>query len=201
MIARRLLLVSALCCWAGTAAVAQGSQMVRIRGTIDAVSPTSIQLTSREGDKLTVVTGDNLTVTEIVPASISDIKSGTFIGTAAVTQSDGSLRALEVQVFPESRRGTGEGYYQYDLQPGSSMVNGTAGDVVGAAGRTLTIHYKGNEKKLVVPQNAPIITYEPGNRAMLVPGAHVIFSATKAADGSLSATRISVGKDGLVPPM
>lgn len=101
----------------------------------------------------------------------------------------------------ESSRGVGEGLHPYDLQPESRMLNGTVGDVVGTQGRTLTVKYKGEEKKVVVPENAPVITYEPGNEQMLVPGAHVIISATKAAGGALTAMRVSVGKDGLVPPM
>ncbi len=201
MIIRRLFLASALSCCIGAVALAQTPATTRIRGIIDSVSGNSMQITSRDGEKLSLALSGQLGVTEIVPAKITDIKSGTYIGTAAVPQSDGTLKALEVQVFPESMRGVGEGDHPWDLQPHSTMTNGTAGDVVGTQGRTLTVNYKGGEKKLVVPEKAPIITYQPGTRAMLTPGAHVIITATKAADGSLTATRIGVGKDRLTPPM
>jgi len=201
MIERRGVLAIAFCCLVVTYAGAQGTNPVRIRGTIDSVGNTSLQMTSRDGAKVSIAVPDAVILTAIVPAQITDIKSGTYIGTAALPQPDGSLRALEVQVFPESRRGVGEGHRPYDLQPQSTMTNGTAGDVVGTEGRTLTLRYKGGEKKLIVPEHAPIITYESGTRAMLVAGAHVIVTATKSADGSLTATRIAVGKDGLIPPM
>ena len=75
------------------------------------------------------------------------------------------------------------------------------GDLKVANGRTLQLTYKGGEKTVFVPPDAPIITYEPGSRAALVPSAHVLITATHDADETLTATRIGVGKDGLVPPM
>ncbi|HEX5326308.1 MAG TPA: hypothetical protein VFW75_06540 [Acetobacteraceae bacterium] len=168
---------------------------------IDAINDKSLQATSRDGDKLSIALPADLSVTAIVRARITDIRSGSYIGTAAIPQPDGTLRALEVQVFPERMRGVGEGSHPYDLRPGSTMTNGAAGDVVGTQGRTLTLRYKGGEKRLVVPENAPIITYEPGTRAMLVPGAHVIVTAAKDAAGGLTATRVAVGRNGLTPPM
>ncbi len=198
---RRSLMMSGFCCLVATYAAAQSPATVHIRGTVDAVNATLLQVTSRDGDKLSISLPEKLPVTEIVPAQISDIKSGTYIGTAAVTEPDGTLRALEVQVFPESRRGVGEGSHPWDLRPQSSMTNGTAANVVGTNGRTLTVEYKGGEKKLVVPPNAPIITYEPGTRDMLTPGSHVIITAQKSSSGTLVATNVSVGKNGLTPPM
>lgn len=174
---------------------------MRIRAVIDAINGNSLQVTSRGGDKLSIRLPAGLSVTAIVRAQITDIRSGSYIGTAAIPQPDGTLRALEVQVFPERMRGVGEGSRPYDLRPHSTMTDGTAGDVVGTQGRTLTLHYKGGEKQLIVPDNAPIITYEPGTRAMLVPGAHVIVTTANDASGALTAMRVAVGKNGLTPPM
>ena len=81
------------------------------------------------------------------------------------------------------------------------MTNGTIGDVKVADGRTLTLAYKGGEQRIYVPPGAPVVTFESGSRDMLRPGAHVFVTADEAADEGLTATRISVGKDGLVPPM
>ncbi len=180
---------------------AQNATPIRIRGTIDAVNGSKLDVTSRAGEKVSVSLAADATVTLIAPAQISDIKSGGFIGTAAMPQSDGSLKALEVQVFPESMRGSGEGQRDYDLQPQSTMTNATVYDVVGTTGRTLTLKWQGKETKLTVPPDAPIITYEKGDRDMLKPGAHVIVNGTKGADGALVATRVAVGKNGLTPPM
>jgi hypothetical protein len=180
---------------------AQNATPIRIRGTVDAFSGSKLDVTSRTGEKVSVTLAPDATVTLIAPAKITDIKSGSFIGTAAMPQSDGSLKALEVQVFPESMRGSGEGQRAWDLQPQSTMTNATAYDVVGTDGRTLTLKWQGQETKLTVPPDVPIITYEKGDRSMLMPGAHVIVNGTKGADGVPVAMRVSVGKDGLTPPM
>jgi len=104
-------------------------------------------------------------------------------------------------VFPESMRGTGEGHHPFDLQPRSTMTNGTVGAVTINPGRSLTVTYPDGQKTIVVPADTPVVTYEPGSPALLVPGAHVIVMGTEAADGKLSASQILVGKNGLVPPM
>jgi hypothetical protein len=197
---RNLLAATLFCCLAGTA-LAQAPAPVRVRGTIDAVDAQTMVVTSREGQKVTLAVAPDVGVTAILAASITDIKAGTYIGTAAMPQADGSLLAYEIQIFPESMRGVGEGHRPWDLQPNSTMTNGTVGDVVVAQGRTLTLHYKDGEKKVVVPEKAPIITYAPATAAMLTPGAHVIITAARQDDGSLVAQRVGVGKDGLVPPM
>jgi hypothetical protein len=180
---------------------AQAPNAVRVRATIDAVAGDSVTLTTRAGDKMIVDLTPSTTVVEIVPIKLEDIKPGSFIGSAAMPQADGTQRALEVHVFPESMRGTGEGYRPFDLKPDSTMTNGTVGAVTGSVGRTLTVSYKGGEKTIVVPPETPVVTYEPGSRALLVSGAHIILFGTQAADGKVTANRISVGKDGLVPPM
>ena len=182
-------------------ALADAPKPIRKRGTIDEVGPDSLKLTSRTGEKLTVGLISGTTVVAIVPIKLEEIKPGSFIGTAAMPQADGTQRALEVHVFPESMRGTGEGHRPFDLQPQSTMTNGTVGSVTGTAGRTLTVTYQGGEKTITVPPETPIVTYEPATRAILVAGAHVILFGTEGDDGAITATRISVGKDGLVPPM
>jgi hypothetical protein len=180
---------------------AQTPKPFRARATIDDVGPDSVRLTSRSGEKLTVALTSSTVVVAIVPIKLEEIKSGSFIGSAAVPQADGTQRALEVHVFPESMRGTGEGHRPFDLQPQSTMTNGTVGSVTGTTGRTLTVTYQGGEKTIAVPPETPIVTYEPATRAMLVAGAHVIVMGTEGDGGAITATRISVGKDGLVPPM
>jgi Domain of unknown function (DUF5666) len=185
----------------GGAAFAQAPPQTRVRGTIDAIDAHEVRVLTRGGDKVTLKLPDDMMVTIIAPIAVDAIKPGSFIGTAAVPQPDGTLKALEIQVFPESMRGVGEGHRPWDLGAGSTMTNGTVGDLKVADGRLLTLTYKGGEQKVFVPQNAPVITYEPGSKAALQRGAHVIVTATHNADESLTATRIGVGKDGLVPPM
>lgn len=186
----------------GGAAIAAGTPPGHVRGTIDKISGSSIQVTTSSGDHVTLKLSDNAHYTLIEPIAIQAIKPGSFIGTAAVTQPDGTLKALEVQVFPESMRGVGEGHHPWDLGSASTMTNGTVGDLKVSQGRLLTLTYKGGEQKVFVPENAPVITYEPATRAALKDGAHIIASVAKSEDGgTMTATSIGVGKDGLTPPM
>jgi hypothetical protein len=186
---------------AGRAFAAEPPKTYRVRATIDSVSGDSVALTSRGGEKVTAALTSDTVVTAIVPVKLEDIKPGSFIGSAAMPQADGTQKALEVHVFPESMRGTGEGHRPFDLQPQSTMTNGTVGSVTGTSDRTLQVAYKGGEKTIVVPPETPVVTYEPATRVMLTAGAHVILFGTQAEDGAITATRIAVGKNGMVPPM
>jgi uncharacterized protein DUF5666 len=182
-------------------AIAQSPATTRVRGVIEAIDAHELRVMTRGGENTTLTLAKDAPVTVIAPIAIDAIKPGSFIGTAAVAQPDGTLKALEIQVFPESMRGAGEGHRPWDLAPGSTMTNGTVGDLKIANGRLLTLTYKGGEQKVFVPENAPVITYEPGSIADVKKGTHVIITATHNPDGTLAATRIGVGKDGLVPPM
>ena len=182
-------------------AFAQSDTAARLRGKIDTISGDTAQLTLRNGNKATATLPANLRVTWITSAKPTNIAVGSFIGTAAVPQADGTWKALEIQVFPPGQGRGGEGDHPFDLAPQSTMTNGTIGTMVAGNGRTITITYKGGEKKVVVPDNVPFVSYAPADRSALTPGANVIVSGTRAADGVVTATSVSVGKDGLVPPM
>jgi hypothetical protein len=174
----------------------------RIRGDVVRLEGNILQVKTRAGDALTIKLADNFAVSAIVKRDLAAVVPGAFVGAATMPNPDGTLRALEVLVFPEAARGSGEGHYPWDLQPGSMMTNATVSDVVAIdAARRMTLRYKDGEKVVVVPPDAPIVTFEPGDPAMLVPGARVILGAVRQTDGTLTAARISVGKDGLVPPM
>ncbi len=186
-------------------ALPAAAQDMRIRGTVTGLDGQTLDVTARGGEKQAILLAPDLVVTALVVAKLSDVKPGSYVGSAAIPQPDGSLKALELQVFPEAMRGVGEGSRPFDLTPQSTMTNGTVGDVVGGAsgpdGRTLTVQYKGGEKRLVVPPDVPVVTYLPGDRKELTPGAHVIVQASRGADGVVSSKRVQVGRDGLVPPM
>jgi len=190
---------------APVAVYAQGaSAPARVRATITATHGNTIDVTDTSGNKATVALPADLTVTEVAPTEPSAIRAGSYIGTAAVKQPDGTLRALEVHVFPEAMRGTGDGHRPYDMGPNSSMTNGTveqAGAVTGTQGRTLSVKYKDGEQRIVVPQDVPIVSFAPGQRDALKAGAHVVMFVHPDAQGTLVAQRVLVGKNGLVPPM
>lgn len=183
-------------------AVAQIHPTVRIRGTIEKVDGNVLTIKSREGDTLTLHLTPDYTVSAVVKASLADIKKGSFVGTAAMPQKDGTLKALEVHIFPEALRGTGEGFRPWDLEPGSTMTNATVtSEVGGVDGNILTLTYKGGEKKVVIPADIPIVTFAAADKADVQAGVPISVSrAEKLPDGTLQASRITIGKNGVAPP-
>jgi hypothetical protein len=173
----------------------------RLRGMVESLAGDVMTIALRNGGSASVRLLPATRVTWVVRAKLSDIQPGSYIGTTAVSAGDSKLKALEVHVFPETMRGVGEGHRDWDLTPGSSMTNGTVGSVVASEGSTITVDYKGGQKQVIVPDNAPIVTFAPADRTALTTGANVIVFSQRNADGSVVAARISVGKDGLVPPM
>jgi hypothetical protein len=182
---------------------AQDSPPVRVRGAIERVEGPTFVIKARDGTELKVALADNALIVAIVKASLSDIKPGSFVGVTGMPQPDGTQRAVEVHIFPESMRGTGEGHYPWDLQPQSTMTNANVEQVVtGVDGQTLTVKYKDGEKKIIVPPGIPIVTYMPGDKSELKPGVKIfIAAARKQSDMTLLAPRINYGRDGLTPPM
>jgi len=178
------------------------AQAARVRGVIEKLDGDMLTVRAREGSVLAITLAPNATVTGVVPAALAEVAAGKFVGVTAMPRADGNLMALEIHIFPESMRGRGEGHRPWDLKPESTMTNATVADVVsGAKDRVLTLRYKEGEKKVFVPEAAPIVTYVAADRGALHPGAHVFVVTERAADGSLSAPRVSVGLNGLVPPM
>jgi hypothetical protein len=179
---------------------AQQPAAQRVRGTIGQLEGNVLTVSSRDGGELKITLTGDVQVVAVVKASLEDIKPSSFIGSAAMPQPDGSQKALEVHIFPEAMRGTGEGHRPYTV-PNSTMTNGTVGDAVtGVDGHTLTVKYAGGEKKIVVPPGVPIVRYEIGKKDELKPGAAItILAAVKQPDGTLQTARVNVGRDGVVP--
>ena len=174
----------------------------RLRGTIAAVGPDTLDITTRSGSKVHMQLPGTARVVTVVSAKLGDIAPDSYIGTAAAPQPDGTLRALEVHIFPPSMRGAGEGFRPWDLEGGgSTMTNGTVGSLVGTSGRTATVKYGDGEKRVVIPDDVPIVAFNPSDRTALKPGGKVVVNGQRAADGTLTVASVSVGKDGLVPPM
>ena len=174
----------------------------RLRGTIEGVEGDVLDVKSRGGEEYKLHMANDMRVVGITKISLSDIKVGSFIGATTVPGSGGSQNAVEVHVFPEAMRGTGEGSRPYDLRPNSSMTNATVAEsVVGNDGHTLLVKYKDGEKKVVVLPDTPVVTYVPAEKSELKAGAKVIAFMKKLPDGSFETNRVGVGRDGLTPPM
>jgi hypothetical protein len=182
-------------------AFAQNAQPTRIRGEVVSVSPTLLTVHSRSGDTLSIALKPDLAVSAVQNVELAAIKQGAFIGTATRSSPGGKLVALEVLVFPEAARGTGEGHYGWDLLPGSMMTNANVDTVLqGVDGRELTLSYKGGSKQVTVPAGVPIVTLIPATVADLQAGKKV-FVVAQGEPGALSALRVVVEKDGVAPPM
>lgn len=178
-------------------------ETIRVRGTIEGKDGAIYVVKTREGDTVKVALTDKPLFVAMAKASMADIKPGMFVGTTAMPGPDGSLRAVEVHIFPEAMRGTGEGHRPWDLKPESTMTNANVEAAVsGVNAQTLTMKYKGGEKTVVVTPETAVVTYAPGDQAEVKPGTKIfIAAAEKKPDGTLQTQRITYGKDGLVPPM
>ena len=189
---------------ASAAAIAQApaNPPVRIRGTVAKIDGTNLTIKTNSGQSMNVKLADNYAVVGIAKASLADVASGKFIGTTTLGERNGALVALEVHIFPENMRGTGEGHYDWDLRPDSKMTNANVANVTSMGkDRVLTVQYKGGEKKVLVPEKAVIVSFTPTERSALKPGAPVFAVAQRQPDGSLTAARVNVGLNGQVPPM
>jgi hypothetical protein len=197
LIAVAMVAASALC-----AIAQQPPTPTRVRGTIEGVDGDVLSVKSRSGEHVKLHMTSDARVVGITRISLADIKLGSFIGTTTVPGPDGRQDAVEVHVFPEDMRGTGEGSRPYDLRPNSTMTNATVAETVAANdGQTLMIKYKDGEKKVTVGPDTPVVTYVPGDRSDLKPDARIIAFIKQLPDGSYETNRISVGRDGLTPPM
>ena len=192
------------------AALAQQPSTVRIRGTVEQVDGATMTVKSREGETLKVKLADDGKVVALAPATLADIKPGSFVGSTAMPEDNGHWRAIEVHIFPEAMRGTGEGDRPYDYKPKSTMTNGTVstagkstmtGAVEKSQGSTMTLKFKEGEKTIDVVPETVIVTYMPGDKSELKPGAKIyVPAATRQADGTLATARVNVGR-GVAPPM
>ncbi|MFM0202110.1 hypothetical protein PQR53_19820 [Paraburkholderia fungorum] len=194
-------LVAASLFAAGSVAQAQSTAPTGVRGTVTSLSGDLLKVHTRDGKDVDVKLSKDTPIRGVTLANVNDIKPDSYVGTAAIPQPDGTLKALEVHVFPASMRGSGDGHRPWDLGSNSTMTNGTVGSLVVSNGRTITVKYKDGEKKVVIPQDVPIVALEPGDRSLLVPGAKVVLFAHKEADGSMAANFISAGEHGVTPPM
>ena len=180
---------------------ASAQETVRVRGTVERIDGAVYVVKSRDGSEVKLTVTDNPLFVAIVPATIADIKPGMFVGSAGMMEADGTQKAIEVHIFPESMRGTGEGHYDWDLMPKSKMTNGNVEHAVtGVDGPTLSVKYKDGEKKLLVTPQTVVVTYEIGKKEEVQPGTKIfVAAAKKQPDGTLQTPRITYGRNGQGP--
>jgi hypothetical protein len=189
--------------FAASMAAAQQPPTVRVRGTIESVDGQLLSVKGRDGATLNVRLAENAPVRTVIRKSLADVKQGSFVGITAMPQPDGTEKAVEIHIFPEAMRGTGEGHRPWDLMPNSTMTNASVDSVVVSAdGQVLVLKYKDGEKTFIVPANVEVVEFAPAAMSDLKPGEKVfVAAAKKLPDGSLEAPNITVGRDGVNPPM
>jgi len=180
---------------------AQAPGGARLRGVIEKVDGKTVTAKSDKGEPLKLNLADKLMVVEVTKASVAEIKDGDYIGSGAMPQPDGSQKAVEVHIFADSMRGTGDGHRPWDGVPNGTMTNGTVGATVTAvSGPVITVKYKDGEKKIVVGPDVPVVRYIVSDQSALKPGvAFAALDAAKQPDGSFNVNRINIGRGGLVP--
>ena len=184
-------------------ALAQQPQTTRVRGTIEKVDGSVLTVKSRNGADLTVRLANGAPVRTVIRKSLADVKANSFVGITAMPQPDGTQKAVEIHIFPEAMRGTGEGHRPWDLMPNSTMTNANIDSAVASSdGQKLVLKYKDGEKTFTVPANVEVVEFAPASAADLKPGEKIfVVAAKKLPDGTLEAPGITVGKDGVNPPM
>jgi hypothetical protein len=189
--------------FAATAALAQAPDMVRVRGTIESVDGSNLTVKARDGAEMKVKLTDNAAIRTVVGKTVADVKQGEFVGITAMPQPDGTQKAVEIHIFPEAARGTGEGHRPWDLMPGSTMTNANVDSEVAISdGKKLVLKYKDGDKTFIVPDNIKVVMFAPGSAADVKPGAKIfIVAAKKLPDGSLEAPAVTVSSAGVDPPM
>jgi hypothetical protein len=168
---------------------------------IETFQGSTLVVKERSGEVITLTLPEKYLFQEVYPIDAAAIQPNTFVGTAAVPASDGTLDALEVVVFPEAARGSGEGHYAWDLRPESSMTNATVANLVRSeSSRQLVLRYKDGEKTIRVPDSVPVVSFRPGETALIQPGAKV-FLVASSINGQPTISRLVVGRNGFGPPM
>ena len=198
---REMLVLGAAALAAPALTLAQQPQRIRVRGTLESVSPTQLVVRQRNGERVELAVAPDMSVTEVYPVTLADVKHGSFIGVGGMPQQDGSQRAIAVMLFPEAMRGTGEGHYPFDFLPNSTMTNATVAEVAGAeaGSNKLRVRYRDGEQVIVVEPGTPVVSLRPGDRSLLVPGAGVTVTAQEV-QGKPTAVRVSTGRNGFAPP-
>jgi hypothetical protein len=200
----RKMILSAAFVVAATAALAQApADMVRVRGTVQSVDGSMLTVKSRDGADLKIKLADNAVIRTVTAKTVADVKQGLFVGITAMPQPDGTQKAVEIHIFPEAARGTGEGHRPWDLMPGSTMTNANVDSEVAISdGKQLVLKYKDGDKTFIVPDNIKVVMFAPGTAADVKPGAKIfIVAAKKLPDGTLEAPGATVSAGGVDPPM
>src|SRR5215813_7779618 len=179
-----------------------GTTSTRVAGTVDKLDGNNLTVNMKDGPAVTVLLADNAAVFGVEKRSLADIKPGDYLASGGVRGTDGKIHAVEVRIFPETLRGTGEGQRPWDAKPDGVMTNATVGTVSQSPeGGVIHVKFKEGESEFTVGPEVPILAYVAGDRTLLKPGAGVFMVAQKKPDGTLTTGRVTAEKNGVKPPM
>lgn len=174
----------------------------RLRGTVERMEGSTLDLKAADGREVKVALAPGFSVGGVIAAKAADIGKGSFIGVGAKPQPDGTLMAVQVFIFPEAMRGTGEGHRPWGVLPDATMTNATVAETVSRVdGANLVLSYPGGEQKVVITPEATILMAAPAETSELKPGAQVAMTASRQTDGSYSTSRVTVAKQGAKLPL
>ncbi len=201
-------------------------QLERVRGTVESATDTLITVKTADGKTKELVVAPDTKYVSVVKSSLDEVKDGKFIGTA--TKGENPPVALEVVVFPASMNGTAEGHYGWDaitdttgagaptksaMTNGtikatskpltkSAMTNGTIKSGTSMGGdKMIDVTFDGGKSlQIKVPASAPIVAFDPADKAIVKPGAS-LFAVAAMDGGKLDGKLVAIGKDGVKPPM
>lgn len=124
------------------------------------------------------------------PSSLSAVKVGDYVASAAVKGADGKLRSKELRILPEALRGLGEGQRPMKA-PDTVMTNASVSEVVAAPeGQVVKVKYQNGTAELIVGPQVPVTAVVASEASALKSGQSVFVLATKAPDGTMRAKRI-----------
>ena len=174
----------------------------RVAGTIEKLEGKTLTVARTDGQKQSVTLTPDVQIFGVERRKLTDIKAGDFVASGGVRGTDGKIHAVEVRIFPEELRGTGEGQRPWDVRPEGVMTNATVGTVSQMGdGGVIRVTYKDGQSEYTVGPDVPVLAYVVGDTTLLKPGAAVLTIARKQADGSLVTNRVTAEKDGVKPPI
>ena len=174
----------------------------RVAGTTEKLDGRTLTVAGRDGQKQSVMLSADAKIFGVEKRKLTDIKPGDFVASGGVRGTDGKIHAVEVRIFPEELRGTGEGQRPWEVRPEGVMTNATVGTVSQTGdGGVIHVTYKDGQSEYTVGPDVPVLAYVISNATLLKPGAAILTIARKQADGSLLTNRVTAEKDGVKPPM
>jgi hypothetical protein len=174
---------------------------VRIVGTIDKLDGDALTVKAKDGQTTTATLKPDIAIWGMAKSSLAAIKPGDFLASGGVKGTDGKIHAVEVRIYPEALRGTGEGQRPWAVKPEGVMTNATVGTVTQSPdGNVIHVSYKGGESEYIVGPDVPVSTFVAGDKGFLTPGLAVFAVAQKSPDDKLTIIRIYVERDGVKPP-